>query len=59
MCACTYSHIMFLLGAPGIICGFDIDTSFFTGNYAPKVSLQGTCLEDGMSDQRNRIKKDP
>ena len=59
MCICTYSHIMFLLGAPGIICGFDIDTSFFTGNYAPKVSLQGTCLEDGMLDHRNRIEKDP
>ncbi|KAI0222635.1 Allantoicase [Lamellibrachia satsuma] len=40
------------LGAPGMICGVDIDTSFFTGNYAPKVSLQSACLEDGAVELR-------
>ena len=34
-----------------MICGVDIDTSFFTGNYAPKVSLQSACLEGGMLDE--------
>lgn len=33
------------LGVPGIVFGFDVDTSFFTGNYAPHVSIQTACLE--------------
>ncbi|TWW68394.1 allantoicase [Takifugu flavidus] len=33
------------LGVPGRICGFDVDTSFFTGNHSPRVSIQGTCLD--------------
>ncbi|NP_001002716.1 allantoicase [Danio rerio] len=33
------------LGVPGIIHGFDVDTSFFTGNYAPFASIQATCLD--------------
>lgn len=33
------------LGVPGLIFGFDVDTSFFTGNYAPHVSIQAGCLE--------------
>uniref|UniRef100_A0A3B4AW07 Allantoate amidinohydrolase n=1 Tax=Periophthalmus magnuspinnatus TaxID=409849 RepID=A0A3B4AW07_9GOBI len=33
------------LGVPGIIFGFDVDTSFFTGNYAPRVSIQAACLD--------------
>lgn len=28
------------LGIPGVIHGIDIDTAFFTGNYAPRVSVQ-------------------
>ncbi|XP_043926417.1 probable allantoicase [Protopterus annectens] len=32
------------LGVPGIIHGFDIDTSYFTGNYAPRISVQAACL---------------
>ncbi|XP_020794148.1 allantoicase [Boleophthalmus pectinirostris] len=32
------------LGVPGIIFGFDVDTSFFTGNHAPHVSIQAACL---------------
>ncbi|KAG1964042.1 putative allantoicase [Pimephales promelas] len=34
------------LGVPGIIHGFDVDTSFFTGNYGPYVSIQVACLGD-------------
>lgn len=32
------------LGAPCVIRGVTIDTAFFTGNYAPKISLQGVDL---------------
>ena len=28
------------LGLPGKICGIELDTSFFTGNYAPRASVQ-------------------
>ncbi|KAK5852511.1 hypothetical protein PBY51_006365 [Eleginops maclovinus] len=33
------------LGVPGQIHGFDVDTSFFTGNHSPHVSIQATCLD--------------
>jgi allantoicase len=29
------------LGCPGTIAGFDLDTSFFTGNYPPAASIEG------------------
>ncbi|KAF7231086.1 allantoicase [Nothobranchius furzeri] len=32
------------LGVPGRIFGFDVDTSFFTGNHSPHVSIQAGCL---------------
>ncbi|XP_023680647.2 allantoicase [Paramormyrops kingsleyae] len=35
------------LGIPGVIHGFDVDTSFFTGNHAPSVSIQAACVETG------------
>ena len=28
------------LGLPGRVCGIELDTSFFTGNYAPRASVQ-------------------
>ena len=34
------------LGLPGTILGLQLDTSFFTGNYAPRASVQGTWLEE-------------
>ena len=33
------------LGVPGAIHGFDIDTSFFTGNYPPQASIEA-CISD-------------
>ncbi|KAK5879554.1 hypothetical protein CesoFtcFv8_022657 [Champsocephalus esox] len=33
------------LGVPGLIHGFDVDTSFFTGNHSPHVSIQAACLD--------------
>ncbi|KAM9316419.1 putative inactive allantoicase [Gastrophryne carolinensis] len=32
------------LGVPGVIHGFHVDTRFFTGNYAPRISVQAACL---------------
>lgn len=32
------------LGLPGTIAGVDVDTSYFTGNYAPRVSVQAGTL---------------
>lgn len=34
------------LGVPGMIVGVDVDTSFFTGNYTPQVSIQAACIEN-------------
>lgn len=34
------------LGAPCIVKGVIIDTAYFTGNYAPRVSIQGVRLSD-------------
>ncbi|XP_035892279.1 allantoicase-like [Anopheles stephensi] len=36
------------LGAPTQIVGFMIDTAFFTGNYAPRISIQGGTLDGTM-----------
>ncbi|XP_029284244.1 allantoicase, partial [Cottoperca gobio] len=33
------------MGVPGRIHGFDVDTSFFTGNHSPHVSIQAGCLD--------------
>jgi allantoicase len=38
------------LARPGRIAGFDIDTSHFTGNYAPAISIEATrCPSDSLS----------
>nr|XP_057928126.1 allantoicase isoform X3 [Doryrhamphus excisus] len=34
------------LGVPGLIYSVDVDTSFFTGNHPPHMSIQGACLEE-------------
>ena len=39
------------LGVPGIIHGFDVDTSHFTGNYPPEVSLEGCVSEVDRPDE--------
>jgi allantoicase len=33
------------LGAPGVVAGVVVDTSFFTGNYPPRASLDGAAVE--------------
>lgn len=34
------------LAFPGRILGFDVDTSFFTGNFAPRCSIQAATVDD-------------
>jgi len=44
-----YDWCVVRLGLPGVIHGVDLDTSFFTGNYAPAASLEA-CRVDGDPD---------
>jgi allantoicase len=39
------------LAMPGRIFGFDIDTSFFTGNYPPHASIEAAFLAEGDPDE--------
>lgn len=41
-----YDWCIVQLGVHGIIHGLDVDTSFFTGNYAPSCSVQAACLDE-------------
>lgn len=36
-----HDYCVIRLGVPGVIHGFDVDTSYFTGNYPPEVSIEG------------------
>ena len=40
-----YDYCIIRLGVPGVVHGFDIDTSFFTGNYPPQASIDA-CTSD-------------
>ncbi len=40
-----HDHCVIRLGIPGVVHGVDIDTSFFTGNFPPHVSIE-TCVSD-------------
>ena len=40
-----HDHAIVRLGAAGIIRGVTVDTSFFTGNYPPEVSVEATGVE--------------
>ena len=41
-----FSKILVIFpGVPGVIHGIDVDTSYFTGNHAPRCSIQAVCLE--------------
>ena len=48
------------LGAPGIVAGVVIDTSFFTGNYPPQAALEGAAVEGHPSvDELTRATWEP
>ena len=40
-----HDYCVIRLGVPGVIHGFDIDTSYFTGNYPPEASIE-VCVSD-------------
>ncbi len=40
-----YDHAIIKLGQPGVVKGFDIDTSHFTGNFPPAASID-VCVSD-------------
>lgn len=40
-----HDHCIIRLGVPGVVHGFNVDTSHFTGNYPPQVSIDG-CVSD-------------
>ena len=44
-----HDHCIIRLGHPGLIQGFDVDTSFFTGNYPPEISIEA-CLADSEAE---------
>src|SRR3954467_11440722 len=44
-----YDWAIVRLGAPGIVRGVGIDTSFFTGNYPERASLDACALSDNPS----------
>ncbi|XP_021352529.1 allantoicase-like isoform X2 [Mizuhopecten yessoensis] len=39
------------LGVAGCIYGVDVDTSYFTGNYTPQISIQGANLDRDLPDR--------
>jgi allantoicase len=50
-----HDHCVIQLGIPGVIRGFDIDTSYFTGNYPPQASIEVCnseleCPQDGWTE---------
>ena len=40
-----HDHCVIRFGVPGIIRGFNVDTTYFTGNYPPQVSIEA-CVSD-------------
>ncbi|MEM0900524.1 MAG: allantoicase [Pseudomonadota bacterium] len=49
-----HDHAIIKLAAPGRIIGFDVDTSHFTGNFAPAVMIEGAQLFDSDPDDDTR-----
>ncbi|MWB76738.1 allantoicase [Pseudooceanicola sp. 216_PA32_1] len=49
-----HDHATIRLAAPGRLLGFDVDTSHFTGNYAPAVRVEACTLTDGEPDDSTR-----
>lgn len=46
-----YDYCIIRLGIPGIVHGFDIDTSHFTGNYPPSASIDACVSDATVPDQ--------
>ncbi len=53
-----HDYCVIRLGVPGIIHGFDVDTSFFTGNYPPQVSIEA-CVGEGDAPEEGWVELVP
>jgi allantoicase len=49
-----HDHCVIRLGVPGVIRGFDIDTSYFTGNFPPHASIE-VCVSDAEVPQKGWV----
>jgi allantoicase len=47
-----YDYCIVSLGIPGIVHGFDIDTSHFTGNYPPSASIDACTSDETVPDDK-------
>ena len=47
------------LAMPGRIFGFDVDTSYFTGNYPPHCSIEAAFVESGDPTDATRLDRNP
>ncbi len=46
-----HDYCILQLGTPGIIKGFEVDNSHFTGNYPPSISIDGSLTESPPSNE--------
>jgi allantoicase len=49
-----HDYCVIRLGVPGVIHGFDIDTSFFTGNFPPQASIEA-CYSDAEVPEKDWV----
>jgi allantoicase len=45
-----HDYCVIRIGVPGVIRGFDIDTSYFTGNYPPAASIEACVSDDDIPE---------
>jgi allantoicase len=45
-----HDYCVVRLGVPGVIHGFDVDTSHFTGNFPPQVSIEGSVSDEAVPE---------
>jgi len=46
-----HDYCVIRLGTPGIVRGFDVDTSHFTGNFPPEVSIEACTSDDDVPEE--------
>jgi allantoicase len=46
-----HDYCVIRIGVPGVIRGFDIDTSYFTGNYPPAASIEACVSDDEVPEE--------
>ena len=46
-----HDYCVIRLGVPGVIHGFDVDTTYFTGNYPPQASIEACVSDSDVPDE--------